>query len=157
MWLSIGWWTCALLLWEPTSHCCVHTPALLENVIVDRLVNMCPVVMGTYVSLLCSQRSNSTHTFTFSISNIHHNAIYCHALSDYRRGLDWQLDLLESNTDTLNYNRVPPDSLTHNSCGIPCHQSSSLGLLNFSVPFLFFALGILALFIIRDISPLDGL
>jgi hypothetical protein len=39
---------------------------------------------------------------------------YCHALNDYtrRRGLDWQLDLLESNTDTLNYNCVPPDSLS---------------------------------------------
>jgi hypothetical protein len=37
---------------------------------------------------------------------------YCHALSDYRRGLDWQLDLLESNTDTLNYNCVPPDSFS---------------------------------------------
>jgi hypothetical protein len=43
--------------------------------------------------------------------------LYCHAFSDRRRVLDWQLDLLQSYTQ-VQYNLVSPDSLsltTHDS------------------------------------------
>jgi hypothetical protein len=50
----------------------------------------------------------------FNIDTIYHRMvgwIYCHALSDRRRVLDWQLDLLQSYTQ-VQCNWVSPDSLS---------------------------------------------
>jgi hypothetical protein len=53
---------------------------------------------------------------------------YCHAFSDRRRVLDWQLDLLQSYTQ-VQYNWVSPDSFsltTHDSLSDSTHSLSQL-------------------------------
>jgi hypothetical protein len=69
------------------------------------------------IYFLCISHNTIFMNFKYVQPNQHFVAQYCHAFSDRRRVLDWQLDLLQSYTQAQ-YKWVSPDSLsltTHDS------------------------------------------